>query len=67
MPFVTLDKTTRLFYNVYGGTGEDVDPSKPIVLLLHPRFFDHELFAPQYTDTELTDIFNLVLSGIRGL
>jgi hypothetical protein len=66
MPFATLDKTTRLFYDIYGGQGEELDPSKQIVLLLHPRFFDHELFAPQYTDTELREKFNLVLTGIYG-
>jgi hypothetical protein len=63
MPFATLDNTTRFFYNIYG-VGEELDPSKPTVLLLHPRFFDHELFAPQYTDAGLRDNFNFVQTGI---
>lgn len=67
MPFATLDTTTRIFYNIYGGVEEGLDPSKPTVLLLHPRFFDHELFAPQYTDPGLRDSFNLVMTGIPRL
>ena len=61
MPFARLDSTTRIFYTIYAGQGEELDTSKPIVLLLHSRFFDHEIFAPQYTDPQIRDNFNLVL------
>ena len=64
MPFATLDNTTRIFYNIYGVVKEKLDPSKPAVLLLHPRFFEHELFAPQYTDAALRDSFDFVMIGI---
>lgn len=60
MPFVRLDSTARIFYTIYGGQGEELDTTKPTILLLHPRFFDHEIFSAQYTDPQLTDRFNFV-------
>jgi hypothetical protein len=60
MPLLTIEPGLRFFYNVYSSTGSTIDNAKPIVLMLHPRFFDHEFFSPQYTDELLTDQFNLV-------
>ncbi|KIM28699.1 hypothetical protein M408DRAFT_329166 [Serendipita vermifera MAFF 305830] len=65
MPFVTLDLTSRIFYLIYGGRGEELDTSKPTILLLHPRFFDHEILATQYTDSRLRNDYNLVVIDLH--
>jgi len=37
-----------------------IDPTRPTVILLHPRFFDCHFFAPQYRDSRLAKGYNLV-------
>ncbi|CAG8686784.1 9487_t:CDS:2, partial [Acaulospora colombiana] len=60
MPLLTLDKDLRFFYNIFSPKGSVLDTSKPIILFLHPVFFDQTFFAPQYTDEGLAERFNLV-------
>ncbi|PVG02331.1 alpha/beta-hydrolase, partial [Serendipita vermifera] len=62
MPFLTIDDDLRFFYNIFptSTSGSPLDPEKRTVLLLHPRFFDHEFFVPQYTDQSWTGRFNLI-------
>jgi len=37
-----------------------IDPERPTVVLLHPRFFDSHFFGPQYRDSRLAKGYNLV-------
>jgi hypothetical protein len=57
---LTLDKDLRFFYNIFSPKGSVLDASKPIILFLHPLFFDQAFFSPQYTDEELVERYNLV-------
>ncbi|PVG02326.1 alpha/beta-hydrolase [Serendipita vermifera] len=61
MPLLTLDKDLRFFYNIFSPKGSVLDASKPIILLLHPVFFDQAFFSPQYTDEALVESYNLIL------
>ncbi|CAG8523836.1 13200_t:CDS:10 [Acaulospora colombiana] len=61
MPLVTVDQDLRFFYNVFSPKGSILDTSKPVILLLHPTFFDQTFFAPQYTDEELAEKYNLIV------
>ncbi|KAG8958467.1 hypothetical protein FRC03_009102 [Tulasnella sp. 419] len=63
MPFITLPSGTVMHYIIPSCPDRDdpyIDPSKPTVLLLHPRFFDVHFFAPQYRDARLAKGYNLV-------
>jgi pimeloyl-ACP methyl ester carboxylesterase len=60
MPFVSIDPDLRLFYNIYSPRGDQIDPLRQTILLLHPRLFDHEFMEPQYTDNRLKSQYNLV-------
>jgi len=60
MPFVWIEPDIRLFYNIYSPRGDQIDPSRQTVLLLHPRLFDHEFMEPQYTDNRLKSRYHLV-------
>jgi hypothetical protein len=62
MPLLTINEDLSFFYNIYpiSKTGGHIDPGKQTILLLHPPMFDHEFFAPQYTDQTLTERYNLV-------
>ncbi|PVG02327.1 alpha/beta-hydrolase [Serendipita vermifera] len=61
MPLLTIDQDLRFFYNIFSPKGSILDRSKPIILLLHPVFFDQAFFAPQYTDEALVERYNLIL------
>ncbi|PVG02329.1 alpha/beta-hydrolase [Serendipita vermifera] len=61
MPLVTVDQDLRFFYNIFSPKGSVLDGSKPTILLLHPTFFDQTFFAPQYTDEDLAEKYNLVV------
>jgi pimeloyl-ACP methyl ester carboxylesterase len=37
-----------------------IDPERPTVILLHPRFFDLHFFGPQYRDSRLAKGYNLI-------
>lgn len=60
MPFVTIDSTSQIFYDIRSSNGE-IDPSKPIIFGLHPRLFDSEFLAPQYDDSRLSTQFNFLV------
>jgi hypothetical protein len=60
MPLLTIDKDLRFFYNIFSPKGSVLDASRPIILFLHPGFWDQSFFAPQYTDEELIENYNLV-------
>ncbi|CAE7216020.1 unnamed protein product [Rhizoctonia solani] len=63
MPFVKVSGGTQIHYQVPSCPNRvhpTLDPSKPVVLLLHPRFFDLHFFAPQYRDARLAKGYNLL-------
>jgi hypothetical protein len=66
MPLLTLDKDLRFFYNIFSPQGSVLDASKPTILFLHPVFFDQTFFAPQYTDDEFAEKYNLVRRSLNN-
>jgi pimeloyl-ACP methyl ester carboxylesterase len=62
MPLVNASLGVRVYYMVPSclDHSETIDPSKPTLVLLHPRFFDSHFFAKQYGDARLARGYNLV-------
>ncbi|CUA68130.1 hypothetical protein RSOLAG22IIIB_03369 [Rhizoctonia solani] len=63
MPFVKVSSGTQIHYQIPSCPNREhptLDPSKPVILLLHPRFFDLHFFAPQYRDARLAKGYNLL-------
>lgn len=63
MPFIKVSSGIQIHYKIPSCPNRlnpTLDPSKPVVLLLHPRFFDMHFFAPQYNDSRLAKGYNLV-------
>ncbi|ELU44987.1 alpha/beta hydrolase family domain-containing protein [Rhizoctonia solani AG-1 IA] len=63
MPFIKVSSGTQIHYQIPScpnRVNPTLDQSKPVVLLLHPRFFDLHFFAPQYRDARLAKGYNLV-------
>lgn len=63
MPFIKISSSVQIHYEIPSSPNRahpTIDPNKPIVLLLHPRFFDMHFFEPQYHDSRLAKGYNLV-------
>lgn len=62
MPLIHVSPGVRIYYMVPSclDHSETIDPTKPTVVLLHPRFFDSHFFARQYGDARLARSYNLV-------
>lgn len=63
MPFVKVSSGTQFHYQIPSCPDHKnpfLDPSKPTVLLLHPRLFDSYFFAPQWRDPRLSLNYNLL-------
>lgn len=62
MPFVIASPNVHVYYMVPSclDRSNTIDPTKPTVVLLHPRFFDSHFFAKQYGDARLARGYNLV-------
>nr|AOR51847.1 alpha -beta hydrolase [Phaffia rhodozyma] len=74
MPYVKINSNTgtqNIYYNISTPTeasADQIDPTRPTVLFLHPIFIASEIFHPQFTDPLLRK-FNLVAldSRLHGL
>ncbi|KAG8703226.1 hypothetical protein FRC08_002998 [Ceratobasidium sp. 394] len=63
MPFIKVSSGIQMHYEIPSCPDRSrptLDPNKPVVLLLHPRFFDLHFFAPQYHDSRLAKGYNLL-------
>jgi hypothetical protein len=63
MPLVKVSSGLKMHYIVPSSPDPNkpyIDPSRPTVVMLHPRFFDSHFFAPQFRDGRLTKAYNIV-------
>lgn len=63
MPLVKVSSGLKMHYIVPSSPDPNrpyIDPSRPTVIMLHPRFFDSHFFAPQFRDGRLTKAYNVV-------
>jgi pimeloyl-ACP methyl ester carboxylesterase len=63
MPHVKVSSNVRMHYIVPSSPDPNkpfIYPSRPTIIMLHPRFFDSHFFAPQFRDGRLTKAYNVV-------
>jgi pimeloyl-ACP methyl ester carboxylesterase len=63
MPFVKVSSNLKMHYIVPSSPDPNkpyIDPTRPTIVMLHPRFFDSHFFAPQFRDGRLTKAYNVI-------
>lgn len=63
MPLVKVSSGLKIHYIVPSSPDPNkpyIYPSRPTIIMLHPRFFDSHFFAPQFRDGRLTKAYNVV-------
>ena len=63
MPLIKVSSGLKMHYIVPSSPDPNkpyIDPSRPTIVMLHPRFFDSHFFAPQFRDGRLTKAYNVI-------
>jgi len=63
MPLVKVSSNLKMHYIVPSSSDPNkpyIYPSRPTIVMLHPRFFDSHFFTPQFRDGRLAKAYNIV-------
>ena len=63
MPLIKVSSNLKMHYIVPSSPDPNkpyIYPSRPTIIMLHPRFFDSHFFAPQFRDGRLAKAYNIV-------